>query len=155
MVHMNTPPISTKKIRVTVPVSAHVLESFKRMSTVSGQSVGRAMGEWLECTREGLEPMIDILEGYKSRPAAAIRTLQTYAQTLQTVTGDLLQRVGSIEASSAETAVEGTRLRGAAAAVSADLASVVRSRKRGLTPPSSNTGGKGRKTPKKSIGGSN
>lgn len=155
MLHMNTPPISTKKIRVTVPVSAHVLESFKRMSTVSGQSVGRAMGEWLECTREGLEPMIDILEGYKSRPAAAIRTLQTYAQTLQTVTGDLLQRSGSIEASSAETAVEGTRLRGAAAAVAADLASVVRSRKRGLTPPSSNTGGKGRKTPKKSIGGSN
>jgi hypothetical protein len=63
MHHMNTP--HTPKIRVTVPISPEVLALFQRLSVTSGQSVGRAMGEWLEETKEGLEPMIAILEQHK------------------------------------------------------------------------------------------
>jgi hypothetical protein len=138
---MLTPP--TPKIRVTVPVSPEVLSRFQRLSKVAGQSVGKAMGEWLEETQEGLDPMIEILEKHKKAPLEAIRTLQNYAQTLDTVTGDLFQKVRQIDGG-------GPQL--AAAAAAADDA--VGALKRGLTPPSSNTGGKGSKTTKKASGGS-
>jgi hypothetical protein len=138
---MLTPP-TPKNIRVTVPVSPQVLARFKRLSQVAGQSVGRAMGEWLEGTQEGLDPMIAILEEHKSRPAAAIRSLQDYAQTLDTVTGDLFAKVKAMDS-------DGRRL----AAVAADASGAVQGLKMGLTPPSSNTGGKGRKTSSKSVGG--
>lgn len=137
---MLTPP--TSKIRVTVPVSPEVLERFKRLSRVAGQSVGRAMGEWLEGTQEGLDPMIAILEEHKARPAEAIRSLQHYAQTLDTVSGDLFDKVRNMDS-------DGRQL----AALAADANGAVLALKRGLTPPSSNTGGKGRKTTSKSIGG--
>jgi hypothetical protein len=100
------------------------------------------MGEWLEGTQEGLDPMIAILEEHKSRPAAAIRSLQDYAQTLDTVSGDLFDKVKNMRS-------DGSQL----AAVAADASGAVLALKRGLTPPSSNTGGKGRKTTSKSVGG--
>jgi len=140
---MNTPH-TQKSIRVTVPVSPQVLERFKRLSLVAGQSVGRAMGEWLEGTQEGLDPMIAILEQHKTMPAEAIRTLQSYAQTLDNVSGDLFERVKSIDG-------DGGRL----AALAADAPRAINALRGVLTPPSSNTGGKGRKTAKKSNGGSN
>jgi hypothetical protein len=100
------------------------------------------MGEWLEGTQEGLDPMIAILEEHKSRPAAAIRTLQDYAQTLDTVTADLFHKVRDLDGSE-----------GQLAALAADAPGAVSRLKRGLTPPSSNTGGKGRKNTTKSVGG--
>jgi hypothetical protein len=100
------------------------------------------MGEWLEGTQDGLEPMIAILEEHKSRPAAAIRSLQDYAQTLDNLTDDLFNKVKRLDS-------DGGRL----AALAADAGSAVKSLKGGLTPPSSNTGGKGRKPTSKSIGG--
>jgi len=138
---MLTPP--SPKIRVTVPVSPEVLSRFQRLSKVAGQSVGKAMGEWLEETQEGLDPMIEILEKHKKAPLEAIRTLQNYAQTLDTVTGDLFQKVKEMDGSGAQLA---------ASAAAADDAVITL--KRGLTPPSSNTGGKGRNNTKKSTGGS-
>jgi hypothetical protein len=100
------------------------------------------MGEWLEGTQEGLDPMIAILEEHKTRPAAAIRSLQDYAQTLDTVSGDLFDKVKNMGSDGAQLA-----------AVAADASSAVLALKRGLTPPSSNTGGKGKKTSSKSKGG--
>ena len=140
---MLTPP--TSKIRVTVPVSLEVLERFKRLSQVAGQSVGRAMGEWLESTQEGLDPMIAILEEYKTRPAAAVRSLQDYASSLDTVTADLFQRVRNMDAGAVSDRASGV--------LHGPTPNPSEVRKRGLTPPSSNTGGKGRKTAKKGIGG--
>lgn len=137
---MLTPP--TSKIRVTVPVSPEVLARFKRLSQVAGQSVGRAMGEWLEGTQDGLEPMIAILEQHKTRPAEAIRTLQNYASTLDTVTGDLFQKVREMDGDPARVA-----------ALAAAAPGLRESLKWGLTPPSSNTGGKGRKNNSKTVGG--
>jgi hypothetical protein len=100
------------------------------------------MGEWLEGTQEGLDPMIAILEQHKSRPADAIRSLQDYAQTLDTVSGDLFHKVKTMDSGG-----------GNLAAVAAEADAAVLALKRGLTPPSSNTGGKGRKTTTKAIGG--
>lgn len=139
---MNTPP-TPKSIRVTVPVSPEVLALFQRLSRASGVSVGRSMGQWLDETREGLEPMIDIVEQSKTAPQAAVRSLQRYASTLIDLTDDL---VGSVAV------MDGTAEQRANA-----VATALRVRqnlpKRGLTPPSSNTGGKGTKNPKKSTGG--
>ena len=139
---MNTPHTS-KTIRVTVPVSPEVLERFKRLSKVAGQSVGRAMGEWLEETQTGLDPMIEILEQHKKAPLKAIQTLQNYSSTLNDLTGDLFEKVKKMDQDGEHLASAATVARRTEIAV-----------KRGLTPPSSNTGGKGRKTANKSMRGS-
>ena len=55
MHHMNTPNHET--IRVTVPVRPEVLEAFKRLAAAGNTSTGKAMGEWLADTLEGVEFM--------------------------------------------------------------------------------------------------
>ena len=142
MRHMNTP--HPQKIRVTVPVSPEVLDRFKRLSKVAGQSVGKAMGEWLEETQTGLDPMIEILEQHKKAPLRAIQTLQNYSSTLSDLTGDLFEKVKEMD--------RGAEQLGSASAAARHTVELLA--KGGLTPPSSNTGGKGRKTAKKSVGGS-
>jgi hypothetical protein len=143
MLHMFTPPTS-KPIRVTVPVTPEVLALFQRLSKAAGQSVGRAMGQWLEETRYGLEPMIDILEQHRKAPQKAIQSLQLYAGTLNDLTGDLFDKVKHMDEGAPQLE----------SAVSSAARTLDTLRKGGLTPPSSNTGGKGRKTTKKAAGGS-
>lgn len=142
MIHMNTPH-TPKPIRVTVPVSPEVLALFQRLSRVSGLSVGKSMGQWLDETRVGLEPMIDIVEKNKTAPKTAVQSLQRYASTLIDLSDDLFDKVRRMD--DGETAM-------ADAVAAADRVNQKLS-KRGLTPPSSNTGGKGRETPNKSKGG--
>jgi hypothetical protein len=143
LLHMNTPHAS-KTIRVTVPVSPEVLDRFKRLSKVAGQSVGKAMGEWLEETQTGLDPMIAMLEHHKKAPLKAIQALQNYSETLHELSGDLFEKVKHMD--------EGAEQLASASAEARRTVQMLG--KGGLTPPSSNTGGKGRKTPKKSAGGS-
>ena len=140
MLHMNTPP-TPKSIRVTVPVSPEVLDVFQRLSKAAGHSVGRSMGEWLEGTMEGVVPMIDILERHKQAPKKAIQSLQLYAGTLQDMSNDLFDRVREMPTDGGDRAP-------ALAAMQAASDGIQKHVKRGLTPPSSNTGGKGRKTAK-------
>ena len=162
---MNTPHIP-KLIRVTVPVSPEVLELFRRFSRLSGQSVGRSMGTWLEETKDGIAPMMDILEHHKKAPMKAIQTLQNYAGTLTDLTDDLFTKVNAMDrgrseliaasdsAKNADVVLESMR-RSASDGRERGAALDVRPRTSGvLTPPSSNTGGKGRKTTKKATGGS-
>ena len=139
---MNTPH-TLKPVRVTVPVSPEVLALFQRLSRVSGVSVGRSMGHWLDETREGLEPMIDIVEQSKTAPKTAIRSLQRYASTLVELTDDLVGSVSKMDRDATQRAN----------AVASALLTRQKLAKGGLTPPSSNTGGKGRETPNKSKGG--
>jgi len=127
---MNIPPLP-KKVRVSVPVTLEVLERFQRYSRAAGQSVGRAMSEWLEGTQEGLEPMIDILEKHKRVPFQAVRALQSYSVALDNSTKELFEKVRQMDGT-AET------LQAAAAAARVAQPAI----KRALTPPSSNTGGK-------------
>jgi hypothetical protein len=146
MMQMNTPPI--KNIRVTVPVTPDVLALFQRLSHVSGKSVGRLMGEWLDSTHEGLEPFIKIVQGFKDAPKAAVEALQLRADALSELTTEVVNQAMFLQA---QTETRGTELaKGGASPGSSVFTGAV-----GLTPPSSNTGGKGRKTPKKSVGGSN
>ena len=146
MLHMNTPH-TPKAIRVTVPVSPEVLELFQRFSRLSGQSVGRSMGSWLEETKDGIAPMMDILEHHKKAPMKAIQSLQAYAGTLTDLTGDLFDKVGKMD--------RGTeQLESAASSARSAVQTLQKAQKGVLTPPSSNTGGKGRKTAKNAPGGS-
>ena len=96
---MNIPPLP-KKVRVSVPVTLEVLERFQRYSRAAGQSVGRAMSEWLEGTQEGLEPMIDILEKHKRVPFQAVRALQSYSIALDNTSKELFEKVRQMDGSS-------------------------------------------------------
>ena len=140
---MNTPHI--KPIRVTVPVTPEVLEMFQRLSTASGKSVGRLMGEWLDETREGLEPMIEIMINFKKAPKAAVQALQLHANALNEMTADVVKQAMRLKPDGSMDA-ESQAERDGIHEPSVSLG------KRGLTPPSSNTGGKVRKTPNKSQG---
>lgn len=144
MHHMNTPP-TPKNIRVTVPVSPEVLELFQRLSAASGKSVGRLMAEWLDETREGLEPMIDIMVKFKTVPRAAVKALQLHANALTDMAQSAVDAAMSLSP-------EGDRLVDGKRSAAASRAASVFIGKGGLTPPSSNTGGKGRKTPKNDKG---
>ena len=146
MLYMNTPP-TPKPIRVTVPVSPEVLELFRRFSRLSGQSVGRSMGSWLEETKDGITPMMDIMEHHKKAPMKAIQSLQAYAGTLTDLTGDLFDKVAHMD--------RGTeQLESAVSSARSTVKTLQKAQKGGLTPPSSNTGGKGRKTTKIAARGS-
>ena len=152
MHHMNTPHI--KPIRVTVPVTPEVLALFQRLSIASGKSVGRMMGEWLDETREGLEPMIEIVESFKTAPRAAVQALQLRANALTDMAAEVVQDAMRLDPENCSKSFDPSQL--GAPQVGAELARIgasVSRGKRGLTPPSSNTGGKGKKTPTKSIGG--
>lgn len=140
---MNTP--HTKPIRVTVPVTPEVLAMFQRLSLASGKSVGRMMGEWLDETRDGLEPMIEIIENFKTAPKAAVQALQLRASALTDMTAEVVKDAMGLDPDSATAGTEWAK-----AGASRKLAFL--GAKGGLTPPSSNTGGKGKKTPNKSKG---
>lgn len=143
---MNTPH-TLKPIRVTVPVTPEVLSLFQRLSSASGKSVGRLMGEWLDETREGLEPMIEIVENLKSAPKAAVHALQLRANALTDMAAKVVEDAMRLDPNSV---ASGTELAKAGAVPHLGFLAGAG----GLTPPSSNTGGKGRTTPTKSIRGS-
>jgi hypothetical protein len=97
---MNTPrahqkPLfeDQKQVRVTVPVAPDVLEAFQRLASVSGMSTGKAMGEWLSDTMEGVRMMTDLLEKAKQAPKLAARELHAYAQGLTGITSDLIEEI--------------------------------------------------------------
>jgi hypothetical protein len=127
MMHMNTPP---KNIRVTVPVSPLVLAKFQRLSEVTNVSVGRAMGEWLSDTHEGVDFFIETMESAKRAPQEAVRTLQNYAVTLQAMTTDIVDKAKAIKVPPGF-AGDASAPRQSPAAASAPV-----------DPPSCNTGGK-------------
>jgi hypothetical protein len=99
------------------------------------------MGQWLQETMDGVEPMIVILERHKQAPKKAIQSLQLYAGTLQDMSNDLFDRVKEMPTDGRDSAT-------ARAGLQAATQTIEKHMKSGLTPPSSNTGGKGRKTAK-------
>ena len=120
---------------------------FQRLSVASGKSVGKLMGEWLEETREGLEPMIAIMIEYKTAPKAAVNALQLRASALTDMVADVVKDAMLLEPGAA--AGGGRKAERDAIRESSGFIG-----KGGLTPPYSNTGGKGRKTPKNPLGDS-
>ena len=129
-----SPPSPSKPPRVSVPVSAEVLEIFERLAKAGNMSTGRAMAEWLADTVEAAELMASTME--RARAAPKIVTAELHAMMLGMVdqTKEMADKYrkfkGPIDGA------EGVR-RGALAPLSAPAASI---------PPSCNTGGKVQKT---------
>lgn len=157
---MNTPHPQTqlfddqKAIRVTVPVTPEVRDAFKRLSAAQGVSVGKAMGEWLTDTLDGVLVMADLLERARKAPQLAVRELHAYATGLTDLTSELIREV-QVRSSKQRTggALEGPAEAGGAGAPSVSiqdvLAAAQKRSSKGLPPPVSNTGGKVGKKPKK------
>lgn len=142
---MITPPTLTKNVRVSVPVSIEVHETFKRLAKAGQMSTGRAMGQWLGDTLDAAEFMASKLEQARATPKIVARELHSYALGLTDMTSELMEtlkkpkdspEIGKRSAGSGESF--GDFLQGLSAP---------------LTPPSSNTGGKVPQDPKKSGGG--
>lgn len=103
------------------------------------------MGEWLDETRDGLEPMIDIMLNFKKAPKAAVQALQLHAIAVSDLASDMVKQamiLGKEERA-------GLGVQRSAPHPAGDVVLRVEG---GLTPPSSNTGGKGRETHKKRSG---
>jgi hypothetical protein len=139
-----------KPIRVTVPVAPDVLEAFKRLASSQGVSVGRAMGEWLADTVDGVGYMTDLLEKAKRAPHLAVRELHAYAAGLTESTTELLD--GLRKTTGAKVLREAGAGSGAGAAgmalepeperIKDMLRETRKAGERALHPPLSNTGGK-------------
>lgn len=89
--HMNT---TQSKIRVTVPVTPEVQETFRRLSEASGVSVGKAMGDWLQDTMEAALAMAELMEKAREQPRLAMREIHGYALGLSDMTQELLDGIG-------------------------------------------------------------
>lgn len=153
---MNTPHTSNpvqqteKSVRVTVPVAPDVLEAFQKLAAVQGVSTGKAMGEWLADTLDGVSYMTDLLVKARQAPKLAAQELHAYAQGLTGLTADLLDELRQKSRQSRARTPEGAPLGEASGVRVRDLEQAAK--KRGaapLTPPVGNTGGKVPKTPKK------
>jgi hypothetical protein len=98
---MNTPHPQTtlfedqKPVRVTVPVRPEVLAAFQRLAAAQGVSTGKAMGEWLADTLDGVEAMAGLLEKAREAPKVAVRELHSYALGLTDLTSELIEQVKS------------------------------------------------------------
>jgi hypothetical protein len=128
----NIPPPS-KPPRVSVPVSAEVLEVFQRLAKAGNMSTGKAMAEWLSDTVEAAEFMAATMEKARAAPKVVMREMHAYALGLADETGDLIRQIsrrGELERAKAS-AVARKRSAGGGAGLSEPL-----------TPPVSNTGGK-------------
>lgn len=120
-------------MRVTVPVRPDVLAAFQRLAAAQGVSTGKAMGEWLADTLDGVEAMAGLLEKARAAPKVAVREMHSYAMGLTDLTSELLEQVRRREPGPGRDA----------------KASRPGPGPRTLTPPVSNTGGKVPKKPKK------
>lgn len=147
MMHMNTPLPSQEKlfpeqkpIRVTVPVTPEVQAAFQRLAAASGMSTGKAMGEWLEDTLEGVLTMADMLEKARRAPKQAVSEMHAYALGLADMTTELMQNLRRSKAEGKAGAGVGDAVAPRAPAPAAPAP---------LPPRTVIRGGKSTKTPKK------
>jgi len=130
-----SPPTTTDKpSRVSVPVSAEVLEAFQRLAKAGNMSTGRAMAQWLEDTIDAAQYMAQTLEKARAAPKQVMAEIHAYALGLADETGDLLAKV---RAKGRAPGPSATGLQPGASGTGAQI------------PPSCNTGGKlpgGRRT---------
>jgi phosphoserine phosphatase len=124
---LSPPTITDKPSRVSVPVTAEVLEAFQRLAKAGNMSTGRAMAQWLEDTVDAANYMAQTLEKARAAPKQVMAEIHAYALGLADETGDLLAKVR------AKGRAPGTRSTGLQPGVSGTGAQV---------PPSCNTGGK-------------
>ena len=128
---------SKKPIRLTISVTPEVHAAFERLSSASGMSMSRTMGEWLEDTLDAVQYTATMVEKARAAPKVVMREMHAYALGLADETGSLLDKV-RLESGKAAAARPAQRTAGNSVP---------------LSPPSCNTGGKvPRKNPKSSSG---
>jgi hypothetical protein len=144
-----SPP--TKPPRISVPVSAEVLQVFKRLAKAGNMSTGGAIAEWLADTVEAAEYMAATMERARAAPKVVMREMHAYALGLADETGQLMRDIAKKgEKDRAPRRVRGGGLGGAgdARADAPDAQNAA-----SPIPPSCNTGGKvPRKTNNKNKG---
>ena len=136
------PLATSEKVRVTVPVSPQVLEAFQRLSAAQGVSTGRAMGEWLSDTLEGVEYMADLLVKARTAPKLAVRELHAYATGLTDLTSELIEDLKARSSSRGDRAASPGAARTRRGPAGGGAVAAARKSSETLTPPVSNTGGK-------------
>ena len=97
------------------------------------------------------------MTNFKKAPKAAVQALQLRAAALNEMTAGIVMDAMRLDPETGKASPSGLAGRGPTCGEGSGQArrqenSVPLPSEFGLTPPSSNTGGKGRKTPKKSIG---
>jgi hypothetical protein len=129
---MHSPPTTeaAERVRLTISVTPEVHATFQRLAGASSMSISRAMGDWLADTLDAATFMAEKMEQARAAPKLVARELHAYALGLADETSQVLEAVrkGAPVAPGASSARAPTR-RAAPA--------------RGVSPPSSNTGGKG------------
>ena len=79
-----------KPIRTTVPIEPETYEAYKRMSEVSGVSMGRAIGSWLEETKDAALMIALKMEQAKREPARVLRELELMTEGAITIADEAL-----------------------------------------------------------------
>lgn len=69
-------PPSPDRIRLTISVTPEVHAAFTRMAEVSGLSIGRAMGDWLADTIEGVEMITGQLAKARQAPRTVVKEMR-------------------------------------------------------------------------------
>jgi hypothetical protein len=149
MQHMNktiSPP--SKPPRVSVPVSAEVLEIFERLAKAGNMSTGRAIAEWLGDTVEAAELMASTMERARAAPKIVTAELHAMMLGMADQTKELAEKYSKFKGAlgDIQSAVPGQAgMRGSAH-------ELPRGRAAAPTPPSCNTGGKLPKSTKRDKG---
>lgn len=81
------------RVRVTVPVTEQVRETFQRLAEAGGMSTGRAMGDWLADTLDAAQFMAEKMEQARAAPRIVAHEVHAYALGLVDETSELLERV--------------------------------------------------------------
>lgn len=118
IMHQDSSPISQK--RVTVPVSSDVLDAFRSLASVSGVSVGKAMGDWLADTLDAVYFMTELLKKAKEAPKLAALEIQAYGRGITGIADDLMHDLRAKSGGSSEAQSGGAPLRGGVPSVASD-----------------------------------
>lgn len=86
-------PSPTKPSRVSVPVSAEVLEAFQRMAKAGNMSTGKAMASWLEDTLDSVKYMAETMEKTRQAPRVVAEKLHLYAHALTDESGRFIDEL--------------------------------------------------------------
>ena len=123
------------RVRFTISVEPEVHAAFVEMAEAAGQSLSRAVGDWLRDTSAASRFVAKKMRELRMSPAAALRELAAFEEKGLVLTRDLADQV---------------ELHGIAVAPPRIAEAAERARRgvAGSVPPSSNTGGKGRTTAK-------
>ena len=91
---MRTPlPPQSGRMRLTISVTPEVHDTFLLLAEASGVSISRAMGDWLDDTRDGAAFMAETVRKAREAPREAARELHAYALGLTDLTSDLLEDI--------------------------------------------------------------